>query len=355
MTREADKQRITLKRLAQAVGVSPMTVSNAFNRPDQLSEELRERILERAEALGYPGPDPLARGLRRGRAGAIGIVSDTGLSYAFDDPAASAVIGGICAVTEREGLGLLLVPSGGTSSLANAMVDGVIVYSVARDDPVLGLALARRLPTVVVDQPLDTGLPTVGILDEDAARAAARHLIDLGHRRYAVVSFGLARDERSGFADDERRRAADYDVSRSRLAGYLHELTAAGIAATEVPIYECAGSDRDAGRDATNRLLAADPPATAILATSDVLALGVLDAAAGAGMSVPADLSVVGFDDVPAAATAQLTTVRQDHHAKGALAGSLLLAALRKESTARVPVLSHELIVRGTTAPPGLS
>ena len=126
---------MTLKRLAADLGVSPMTVSNAFNRPDQLSAALRERILEHAESLGF-APDPLARGLRRGRAGAVGLISDTGLAYAFADPAAAAVMGGLCAAAEREGLGLLLIPAGGAAALSAAVVDGVVVYSVAQDDPV---------------------------------------------------------------------------------------------------------------------------------------------------------------------------------------------------------------------------
>ncbi len=152
MLRITEPRRITLKRLAEEVGVSPMTVSNAFNRPDQLSPALRERILDHARERGYPGPDPLARGLRRGRAGAIGVVSDTSLSYAFDDPAASAVIAGICAAAEAEGLGLLLVPHGGPEALSSAVIDGVVVYSVGQDDPLLSLAVARRLPAVV-DRP----------------------------------------------------------------------------------------------------------------------------------------------------------------------------------------------------------
>ncbi|HEX6021262.1 MAG TPA: LacI family DNA-binding transcriptional regulator, partial [Solirubrobacter sp.] len=102
--------RVTLKHIAEELGVSQMTVSNAFNRPDQLSAELRERILKRAREMGYLGPDPLARGLRRGQAGAIGVVSDTPLSYAFEDPAASSVMAGLCSVTEERGLGLVLVP-----------------------------------------------------------------------------------------------------------------------------------------------------------------------------------------------------------------------------------------------------
>jgi DNA-binding LacI/PurR family transcriptional regulator len=302
-----------------------MTVSNAFNRPDQLSAALRERILERAQALGYAGPDPLARGLRRGQAGAIGLLSDTPLSYAFSDPAASAVIAGLCEVAEREGRGLVLVPPGGA---ALAVIDGVVVYSVADDDPLLALARARRLPTVVIDQPVDTGLPSVGIDDRAAAYEAARHLIDRGHRRMAVVTFGLAPDARTGPADQARRRQARYAVSRARLAGYEQALAAAGIGA---PVFECAGSDR-----AEARTVAAELDATAILAMSDVLALGVLD--------VRPELAVVGFDDIPEAAAAGLTTIHQDHHAKGRAAGELLLGGHASRT------LPYELVVRASTA-----
>jgi len=349
MTQE---RRITLKRIADEVGVSPMTVSNAFNRPDQLSPALRERILERARELGYPGPDPLARGLRRGRAGAIGLISDTNLSYAFEDPAASAVVAGVCAAAEEESLGLLLVPAGGSPPLSSALVDGIVVYSVAQGDPLLTLAVARRLPAVVIDQPSGTGLPSVGIADEDAAAAAARHLTTLGHRRFAVVSFALGPGGRTGPADLARRRDAQYAVSRARLSGYAAALAEAGLEWADVPVHECGGSVRAAGRTAAQRLLAADPRPTAILAASDVLALGVLEAAATAGIAVPGDLSVVGFDDVPAAADARLTTIRQDHHAKGRLAGELLLAALRGQRVAAPALLPHELVVRGSTAPP---
>ena len=347
-----EQRRVTLKHIARQVGVSPMTVSNAFNRPDQLSPALRERILESARQLGYPGPDPLARGLRRGRAGAIGLISDTNLSYAFDDPAASAVIAGLCAAAEDEDLGLLLVPHDGPAPLSGAVIDGMVVYSVARGDALLGLVIARRLPAVVIDQPTGTSLPTVGIADEAAALAAARHLTALGHRRFAVVAFGLAPEGPRGPADLARRRDALYDVSRARLAGYATALTEAGIEWANVTVHECAGSDRAAGRAAAAGLLAAGAAPTAILATSDVLALGVLDAAAAAGIRVPGELSVVGFDDVPAATDARLTTIRQDHHAKGRLAGELLLAALRGEQVSPSALLPHELVTRGSTAPP---
>jgi DNA-binding LacI/PurR family transcriptional regulator len=335
-------ERVTLKRLAQELGVSPMSVSNAFNRPDQLSAALRERILAHATARGYAGPDPLARGLRRGRAGAIGLISDTPLSYAFDDPAAAAVLAGVCAAAEQEQLGLLLLAQGGPEALSNAVVDGIVVYSVGEHDPLLALVRDRGLATVVIDQPTDTGLPTVGIDDEHAAREAAEHLLELGHERFAVVSFGLDNDDRTGPADLTRRRASPYAVSRGRLAGYGAALEAAGISWADVPVLECVGSSRAAGREAAELLLAAGEPPTAILATSDVLALGVLDVA---------PLAVVGFDDIPAAAAAGLTTIHQDHHAKGRIAGELLLARLRGERPAPPATLEHRLVVRATSRP----
>jgi DNA-binding LacI/PurR family transcriptional regulator len=343
------ERRVTLKRIAEEVGVSPMTVSNAYNRPDQLSPALRERILETARRLGYPGPDPLARGLRRGRAGAIGLISDTPLSYAFDDPAAAAVLAGVTAAAEEEGLGLLLVPAGGPAPLSSAVVDGIVVYSVAQGDPLLTLAVDRRLPAVVVDQPRGTGLPVVGIDDEGAAALAARHLTDLGHRRVAVVAFALSPDGRTGPADLMRRRNALYAVTRARLAGYAAALESAGVAWTDVPVHECAGSVRAAGRVAAERLLAAPDPPTAVLATSDQLALGVLEAAAAAGVGVPGALSVVGFDDVPGAAAAGLTTIAQDHHAKGRAAAEVLLAALRGDRPVPPRPLPHRLVVRAST------
>jgi DNA-binding LacI/PurR family transcriptional regulator len=308
--------RVTLKQIAADVGVTPMTVSNAFNRPDQLSAELRERILARAHELGYTGPDPLARGLRRGRAGAVGLVSDTPLSYAFDDPAASAVMAGLCSVTEAQALGLVLVPSG--ALLPSAAVDGVVVYSVGERDPLL--AAARHLPTVVIDQPRDTGLPTVGIDDRAAAYDAARHLTAGGHRRIAIVTFG-----------QRTPQGGAYSVSLNRLAGYEAALREAGA---RWSVIECTGSVRARGREAAEQI-----DATAVLATSDVLALGVLD--------VRPDLAVVGFDDIPEAAAAGLTTIRQDHRAKGRLAGEVLLGD-RKPAT-----LPYELIVRASSSSSG--
>lgn len=339
--------------------MSAMTVSNAYNRPDQLSAGLRQRVFDTARRLGYPGPDPLARGLRRGRAGALGLVYDSRLSYAVRDPAAVAFLGGVSEAAEAARLGLLLVPGTApeqrdAAAVGRALVDGLIVYSVAAGDALVTAALERRRPTVIVDQPRARGVPFVGIDDRAAAREAAEHLIGLGHRRMAVVSFALSPDGRRGPAGAGRRRGARYPVTRARLAGYADALEAAGLPSSETPVYECPGSSAALGHDAARALLGERPRPTALLATSDQLALGAVEAARELGLAVPRDLSVVGFDDVPAASAAAppLSSVHQDHAEKGRLAAETLLALLRGEEAPRTRRVPHRLVIRASTGPP---
>lgn len=352
-------RQITLTDVARELGVSPTTVSNAYNRPDQLSSALRDRILEAAQRLGYAGPDPTARGLRRGRTGAVGVIYDSRLAYAFQDPAAVGFMAGLSTVAEREQLGLLLVPGASLTErdanvVSQAMVDGFVVYSVAEADPLVRTALRRSLPLVIVDQPRSEKAAFVGIDDTAGAAAAATHLADLGHRRIGVVAFGLARDGRKGFVDQDRQRTATYPVTRARLDGYAAALAAGGIDWSDVAVFECPGSSRQLGREAAGALLSLDPRPTAVLATSDQLALGVMAAAQQEGMLVPDDLSIVGFDDVADAARDEppLTTVSQDHTEKGRAAGRLLLTQLGGESLPDYVTLDSHLTVRRSTGPP---
>lgn len=348
-----------MKSVAKELGVSPMTVSNAYGRPERVSEAMRERVFEAAHRLGYAGPDPLGRGLRSGRAGALGVVYDNLLSYAFEDGAAVSFLRGLSAVAEGESLGLTLVPGSpkgkrDASAIGGTLVDGFVAYSVAGGDPVLGAALGRGLPTVIVDQPEAAGVPFVGIDDGAAARKAAEHLLGLGHRKFGVVSFALSPDGYAGLADRSRQEDAAYPVSRSRLRGYSAALRSAGLPWEEVPVHECPTSSKALGREAASALLSGEPRPTAVLATSDALALGVFEATRELGLRVPRDLSVVGFDGVPEAAvsTPPLTTVHQDHAAKGALAGRLLVARLHGDDTEDRNLLPTRLLVRGSTDRP---
>jgi DNA-binding LacI/PurR family transcriptional regulator len=352
-----------MARVAEELGVSAMTVSNAYSHPERLSAGLRERVFEAAERLGYAGPDPVARSLRRRKTNLAGVLYSNPLSYAFDDPAQVLFLKGVAAATEEAGMGLVLVPGSvgsaadeRASAATEAAVDGFVVYSVADDDPLVEAALKRRLPVVIVDQPLLEGVPFVGIDDERVAREVAEHLLGLGHQRFGVVSFSLAVPEGpQGFADGRRRDHATLRVTRTRLEGYGGALEAAGLPWREVPVYECYGSSEDLGREGAGALLSLDPRPTAILCLSDRLALGAIEAAHERGLSVPEDLSVVGFDDVPgaAASTPPLTTVRQDHAEKGELAGRLLVARLRGEEEAEDGIrLPAQLVARGSTDRP---
>ncbi|MGH3148875.1 MAG: substrate-binding domain-containing protein, partial [Rubrobacter sp.] len=205
------------------------------------------------------------------------------------------------------------------------------------------------------DQPFKEGVPYVGVDDEAAARTAAEHLLDLGHERFAVVSFALSPDVRDGIADLVRQEHAAFRVSRLRLQGYRAALESAGLLWSRVPVYECPGSSRVFGQGAAETLLSPEHRPTAILATSDQLALGVVAWATQRGLSVPGDVSVVGFDDIPAAASADppITTVHQDHAEKGLLAGRMLISQLRREGGPDAGPLATSLVVRGSTSPPG--
>jgi DNA-binding LacI/PurR family transcriptional regulator len=358
--RKISGRRATLKEVAAEVGVSAATVSNAYNRPDQLSPELRERVFAAAKKLGYAGPDPVARGLRRGRSGAVGVVYADPLSYAFADPAAVMFLEGVSQAAEEARLGLLLVPAPlregrNPGTVAEAAVDGFVIYCLAEDDPLVDLALERRLPLVLVEQPPREGVPSVETDDVAGARAAAEHLLGLGHERLGVVSFELGRDASGSLANLERQREATYRPSRLRLEGYRAAVEDAGLSWEVVPVYEATENTPEQGRKAAEVLLSLEERPTAILSLSDQLALGVFKAARKMGLSIPGDLSVVGFDDVPEASRTDppLTTVYQPHVEKGLTAGRMLVAQLGGEEPRSQGPLPTRLVVRGSTAPPG--
>src|SRR5918997_3790208 len=189
----SSRRPATLASLAAELGVSRTTVSNAYNRPDQLSAPLRERVLETARRLGYPGPDPVARSLRTRQAGVVGLLLTDALSDAFRDPAAIRFLEGLARACGDAGQGLLLVPVNPdadereiTAAVHRAGVDGFVVYSVPDGDPSLAAVLQRALPPVVCDQPQVQGVDHVGIDDRAAMARLGAYLVGLGHRRVGV-------------------------------------------------------------------------------------------------------------------------------------------------------------------------
>jgi DNA-binding LacI/PurR family transcriptional regulator len=341
--------KVTLKTVAERVGVSPMTVSNAFSRPDQLSAALREKILATAAELGYVGPDPAARTLARGTTGTVGILLTESFRYAFSDEFSITFLAALAEELARGGLALTLLPADGAGDVVPARdvaMDAALVYSCSPAVDSIAWLRRRRLPLVTVDQPQEADVTSINVADRDGGRLAAAHLVELGHRRIAVLTVGP-----EVLADPD-----DWFVARLRLQGWQDVLQPAGI---EPIVERGAVSTQEEGYLAGRRLLAAPQRPTAVLCFADSLAAGVLRAAADAGVRVPEDLSVVGFDDTALARHTRppLTTVRQDAAGKAAAAAAELVEAVRARRNGTVaPVRHHvlpvELVVRGSTAPP---
>jgi len=332
--------RPTLDTVATAVGVSRMTVSNAYNRPDQLSAATRERILAVAAELGYPGPDPTAASLRQRRTGTVGVVLTHRLPYAFTDPGMVSILHGLTTELSDAGLSLLLLPESSTgdgSAVRHAMVDALVLCSLAPEDPAASAAAERKVPLVTVGSPRLPKIPTITVDNHAGAALAALHLQSLGHSRFGIVTVGPSDEVRPFYRS-------------VRPDGFAEALV--GIDPDSIEIMTASENSRAAGRAAVAELLArpARQRPTAIFAITDILALGVLDAAAGAGVAVPRQLSVVGFDDIAEASTSSppLTTVHQDLFEQGRTAARLILRQLAGESV-RAPRFGTALAVRGST------
>ena len=341
----------SLKTVASAVGVSVATVSNAYNKPDHLSAALRERIFATARELGYAGPDPAARSLRGARTGAIGVLSTVQLSYAFTDPYCTVFLAGVADVAERHQTSLVLMPlapragsapdqvRASVEAVRNAVVDGVVIDGIDDGHPALQVVADRGLPRVRSTD--DPAARCVLIDDRAASAAVGTYLSGLGHREVALIA--ASADEPGTI----RITAGDgmlYPYARLRLAGLRD-----GLGSTARLTVVAAGPNRrEDGRAAARFVLRRRPRPTAIVGTSDVLALGALDALEQIGLRSGADVSIAGFDDIPAAAAAGLTTVRQPIREKGRLMGRMLLDP---SLTERRLVLPTELIARASTAP----
>jgi DNA-binding LacI/PurR family transcriptional regulator len=342
--------RPTLSTVARAAGVSTMTASNAYNRPDQLSSATRERVLRVAAELGYAGPSPAARSLRRGRSGTIGLMLSEQLPYVFEDPGMLLFLLGMATELAAAGRSLLLIPTAGDPEHAlvrGALVDALVLRAISADDPAIAAARERGVPLVSGGGPRLPGVPFVGVDNARGAAKAADHLLGLGHTRFGVVTVH-AGDLVAGIAP----RPGLHDRAR----GFVDALARAGVDPGDVQLVEAADHNRSAGRDAATALLTGRSSRrrpTAVFAVSDVLALGVLDAAAGLDVVVPRQLSVVGFDDIAEAARSEppLTTVSHPLYEQGAAAVRVALAAVDGR-VLRPPRLTTHLVVRETTAHP---
>jgi DNA-binding LacI/PurR family transcriptional regulator len=334
--------------VARTAGVSAMTVSYVYSRPGRVSEATAAKVRRAARRLGYPGPHPGARSLRRGRAGSLGVVLGEPLTYAFENPQAARFLAGVARVCAAERVGLTLVPITGAADdverVAEAAVDGFVVWTTADDDPVVDAVAATGLPAVVHAGPGRRGLSVVGIDDRAAARAIGEHAF-AGARRPAVISFPLDRARRGATIQGPDPAAATFPVTRRRLEGLRDACVATGGTWARVPVLVCPHNSAAEGEAAAGELLGRPDPPDAIAAMSDELALGALRAARRGGVPVPGGLAVTGWDDTEAAATADLTTVAQSLHDQGARCAQLALGGARTG----VHEASWQIVRRGTT------
>ncbi len=351
------KAPVTLNEVAIAAGVSKSTVANVFSRPERVRPELRERIETIARDLGYGGPDPRGRLLSLGRVNAIGVVppAEAGFAWSFRDAYMQDFLTGVAEVCEERQVAMLLISArdrDGRSGIPRAVVDGMIVSTRAQAD-LVEPALRRRMPFVVVDAEAADGMSSLTFDQRGAARKLLRHLIGLGHRRFAFASINRAGGRpivhEAGATVDglsfgyEREWALYYGVSDA--------LREAGLSMGDMPIIEACGSDeerRDYG-DFADTLLEIAPGATAVIALAPSLTQPLLAAARRRKLAVPGDITVAGMDDRgPGAPIDPALTVLVEpvtSHDKGRLAAELLF-----EPEPRRVVLAMELVVGGSTA-----
>ena len=361
-----DSTRPTLADVAAKAGVSASTASLAFSGSGPVAEATRERVLAAARELHYAGPDPRARSLRRGRSGIIGVVLEERVREAFRDPIQIAQFDGIAEEIGHIDAALLILAAAGPAqqfagvkampaqpihpvTVEDAPIDAAVLMGCS---PRLAASISalrdRGLPVVAIE-----GFPAEGILlieqdNRDATERGARHLEHLGHERVAIITLPLD-------AAHHRGRVTEELLAISSSATPLQRLEGARAVFPDAVAYAAAGSQVDEGRRAARELLSvpAEERPTAIIAQSDLLAVGVIRAAEELGISVPDQLSVIGFDGVRVDGLwpYELTTLEQPAYEKGRAAGRAIVRML-EGSEAEPVAFTSVLRVGNTTAPP---
>jgi DNA-binding LacI/PurR family transcriptional regulator len=342
-TRRSGVAGHTLSDVAARAGVSKATASRVLNGNSAVDPRTRDRVLAAIAELDYT-PSPLARRLSFGRTLTISVVTTfltrpqaaerlRGIDAVLSDSEFDLVIYNVESIDKRD-----QYVRGLTSA---KRTDGLLVISLPlREEDVQRLSSAA-IPVVVVDAhaPAVEGLPHVVGDDIGGGEIATRHLLELGHRRIA-------------FLGDQFDNPFGFTSSRHRYIGYEQALGGASVS-VRPDLVALGAHSRYEARELAARILTRDDRPSAIFAASDTQALGVISAAHEAGLRVPDDLSVIGYDDTEMADYLGLTTVRQQLFESGRLGADLLLREIGRRSEDPPSVLLHpELVIRGTTAPP---
>lgn len=331
---------VSIKDVARHAGVSIATVSNALNRPELLSPTTRSRVLSVIDQLGYVRSES-ARQLRAGRSRVLGLlVLDMGNPFFVE------VARGAEEAAHAADVGVMLCNSGQDpaaeamylSLFAEHRVRGVLITPTGTSSEQLDALRRNGIPHVYVDRVAadDEDSCSVSVDDVVGGQLAVRHLVERGHERIAHVTGPMSLAQ-----------------CRDRLAGARDAIDEAGLPEEALAVVETTTLDVAAGRDAGSRLLGLPERPTAVFCANDLLALGVLQAMFAAGVRVPEDVAIVGYDDIEfaAAAAVPLTSVRQPARQLGRKAAELLLAETSGEPghTHERVVFQSELVVRRST------
>lgn len=334
-------KRVTMRQIAEAVGVSRTTVSFVLNNVPgiAISPETRQRILEVAQQLKYI-PDSAARSLASRRAGAVALVLRQSPHQVISDAFLAPVVQGVAAAVKSYGFHVLIEPidpADTEASYGNLVrsrhADGIIISGPRLDDRELLRLFEEKIPLVMMGQLPGSNIPFVDVDNVQGARTAVRHLINLGHRRIACIT----------------NASLTYTASYDRLTGYRQALEESGIAYDEA-LVRCGDYTDESGEQAMTELLAVQPRLTAVFVASDVVALGALSAIQSARLRIPRDVALVGFDDIPLAAYVDppLTTIRLPAYGLGWGAGQMMMRLIVEMDDVRDTqvFLDTELVIR---------
>jgi len=336
-------KKLTLEDVARQLGVSRATVSNAFNKPELLAKAKLERIKSGALELGYFGPDPMARAMRRKELQEVAVVFHHDLRYALSDPVSVEFLRGVASELDARDLALHLIPKTGrranTEAAFQTTADALIIHDAVAPEFIPQL-MAMRKPLTLVDTRI-AGLASVEIDDRLGARNAMDYV--LGKKPDQVVVLSLPLDEDARAMTEYKKENTDRShVSTERVTGYLESLKQHAFDRSKVRWIEVLETNTDAGGREIVDLLGPklQKLRVGVVAMTDRIALSVLQELDARAWSRP--VAMVGFDDIPDAARCGLTTIRQNAYEKGVLAVRTALDRLG-------PVcLPTELVVRET-------
>ncbi len=330
---------VTMRDVAELAGVSVTTVSHVVNKTRPVSDELCRRVISAMSELGYQ-PNALARSLRRKKTHTLGMIIPDSANPFFAE-----VARGIEDTSFEQGYSVILCNSDGhlaeellyINVLVEKQVDGILFVAAGASTEHIYALQSRQMPVVVVDRDVpDVAVDSVLVDNARGGWLATQHLIDLGHRRIGCIT-----------------GASDLTPSADRITGYRQALIENSIPVAETLIVK-GDFQYESGYQAAQRLLALDDPPTAIFACNDLMAVGAISLTVELGRQVPADLSIVGFDDVRLASFTNppLTTIAQPKYEMGVLGATMLLERLRnRDILPRRRLLDTKLLPRQSTAP----